>query len=56
MPIYEYVCKKKHRFIKVVKMDESKIITKCPQCDSNAIRQMSRFTPIVKDGTGRFHK
>jgi len=56
MPIYEYICKHKHRFVKMLKMEESKIITTCPKCNSVAIRQMSTSYSHVHEGTRRFHK
>jgi len=56
MPVYEYMCSKKHRFTMIQKMEALKTIVKCPYCDSYAIRQMSIAYARVEDGTGRFHR
>ena len=57
MPMYEYMCKKKHHFIMFMNLLKSQsVVTKCPECGENAIKQMSTVNIRVKDGTGRFHK
>lgn len=55
MPIYEYLCKRKHFFIKHISMGERKMIERCPRCGEPALLQMSRANIDVKNGTGRFH-
>ena len=57
MPMYEYMCKKKHHFIMFMNLLKSQsVVTKCPECGENAIKQMSTVNIRVKDGTGRFYK
>jgi len=56
MPIYEYLCKKKHFFIKHINMAERKMIEHCPRCGEVALLQMSRPNIHVRGGTRRFHK
>ena len=56
MPLYEYMCKKKHHFTSFVNMEKSvKLLAKCPKCGENAIKLMSAANIRVKGGTKRFH-
>jgi len=57
MPMYEYMCKKRHHFTMFMNLLKGQtMIVKCPKCGENAIKLMSAANILVKDGTGRFHK
>lgn len=57
MPMYEYMCKKKHHFTMFMNLLKSQNrVVKCPRCGENAIKLMSAANIRVKDGTGRFHR
>lgn len=51
MPIYEYKCQNDHEFEKLVPVsatEEEKEILECPECGTEAQRQVSKASFILK--------
>lgn len=57
MPLYEFICKNKHKTEKIVKFDTSSI--SCTECGSESIKIVSLPSPPKFSGSGwtqKFHQ